>query len=80
MLIEKELLKKVEEITFTDYEPYKTKDENIVLIDLMGVKAIIEDLINNYHILEEEKEDMKDYYETHYQYVAEPEPIPDCER
>ena len=78
MFIEKELLKKVQEITLTDYEEYKTKDDKMVLVDLMGVKAIIEDLICEYHCLEEEKEDMEDYYREHYQYV--PEEIPDCER
>lgn len=78
MFIEKELLKKVQEITLTDYKEYDTKEGEMVLVDLMGVKAIIEDLICEYHSLEEKKEDMEDYYQSHYQYV--PEEIPDCER
>lgn len=71
MFIEKELLKKVQEITFTDYEEYQTKEGKMVLVDLMGVKSIIEDLIRHYHILEEQKEDMEEYYKAHYKYVVD---------
>lgn len=78
MLMETKLISQVEEKTGTDYEPYNTKNEDTKLVLNENVLAMIEDLLLEIDRLEEEIEDMREYYEAHYRYVRED--IPDCER
>ena len=74
MIIEKALLDKVAEKTLTDYHPYNTKREGKVLIDTEGIICIIEDLIAEIDGLEEQIDEMRDYYHEHYRFVPTEEP------
>lgn len=74
MLIETELLNRVEEITMTDYEPYNTKHEDVKLVVSEKVLAMIEDLICEVESLQEKLEDTQNYYENNYKFVPEPDP------
>lgn len=52
-----ELLEKVSEITLTDYATYKLVDKS--LVDTNIIPTLIEELIYNYHHLEEIIKDME---------------------
>lgn len=74
MLMDADLIKRVEEITLTDYEPYNTKNENTKLVINDNVIGMIEDLLLEIDRLDEQIENMREFYEEHYQYVPEPDP------
>ena len=71
MKIEKGLLKKIEDITLTDYEATDTKNENEAFVDVEGIICMLEDLLLEIGRLEEQIEDMHEYYQEHYRYVPE---------
>ena len=52
-----ELLEKVSKITLTDYSTYKLTDKS--LVDTNIIPTLIEELIDNYHHLEETIKDME---------------------
>lgn len=64
---EKKLFKKIEKITFTDYE---IKDDKIEVESLLNT---IKDLYVYHERLEEEFEDYKDYVKDNYKYVPQEE-------
>ena len=74
MLMDADLIKRVEEITLTDYEPYNTKNENTKLVINDNVIGMIEDLLLEIDRLDEQIENMREFYEEHYQDVPEPDP------
>lgn len=74
MLIDKELLKRISEVTIGDYEPYSTKNKNEKYIEPDNVICMLEDLLMEIDRLDEQIEDIREFYQEHYVYVPEPEP------
>ena len=77
MLIEKDLYERIQKITGQDYDAEKviptTYERNKEVVYIEGIEMILEDLITDYHRLEEQFEDYKQNVEDNYRQVSKNE-------